>query len=342
MLLLARADGEDVPQGRIAVLLNPDRGPGQFDGFLGAFECVDDAGAATALIDAACAWLRDRGARTVVGPMNPNMHHECGLLVDNHDDPPLIGMPYTAPYYPALFEAAGLRPVKDLLSLRANTHSVLERYTRLTDRHLKRHGIVMRDPDRHRFEDEITLVCDLYTRAWRDNWGFAAMSQGEAAHMARQLKLLAPRGVRIAERRGKPVGFVILLPDFNQALAPTRGRLTRYGLPLGAWRIWRASRRITRGRAMALGATTDAGLGLGPVLVADLVRQANERGWSEVDLSWVLEDNTAALRPMTLGGAVVYKRHRLYARCLDHRGPCPCTDLSAPRRSPTDRSDPNA
>ncbi|KPI15922.1 hypothetical protein OV450_8156 [Actinobacteria bacterium OV450] len=328
VLLLAR-DGDGVPVGRVAALLNPDRGPSQFDGFLGAFECLDDAEIATALIEAGCAWLRERGARTVVGPMNPNMHNECGLLLDGYDDPPLIGMPYTAPYYPTLFESAGLLPVKDLLSFRFDTRgSSVQRLKEFVERHQERYDIVVRDVDRRRFKDEITLVCDLYTRAWHNNWGFAAMTRDEAASMARQLRHLAPRGVRIAEHHGTPVGFIIMLPDFNQALGPARGRLTHYGLPLGAWRVWRARRHINRGRVMATGIVPDAVLGLGSVLIADAIKRAAENGWGEVDVSWVLEDNTAAVRPLISGGAAIYKRHRLYARCLTHLNSCTCTDLT--------------
>ena len=43
--------------------------------------------------------------------------------------------------------------------------------------------------------------------------------------------------VLLAEVDGKPVGFSITLPDINEAIKPLNGRLTNFGLPIGALRL---------------------------------------------------------------------------------------------------------
>lgn len=315
--------------GRIAALLNPDSPDGQREGYLGFFECADDLSAAQALFDSGTDWLRTQAVRTVIGPMNPNPHHECGLLVEGFDDVPFIGIPYNPPYYETLFTSNDFVPVKDLLSWRVSPGGArATRLLRYADALNSRHGLTVRAADFRRFAAESGLVRDLYDECWRENWGFAPMTEAEFAQLARTVRTVAPDGVRILEADGRPAGFSILLPDLNQALAPARGRLTRAGWPSGAWRIWRAQRAIDRGRVMALGIPDSfRRRGAGAVLLADALTQARRRGWGDLDVSWILADNEPANRGIATAGGVVHKRHRLYGRCLVHSDDCACLAL---------------
>ncbi|MEV6594876.1 GNAT family N-acetyltransferase [Streptomyces acidicola] len=315
-----------VPVGRVAAIIGPEGTASQCQGHVGFFECVDDQAVARALWEQAVAWLRERDVQTVIGPMNPNMHHECGLLVEGFDDSPRIGMPYNPPYYTDLFTAGGFTPVMDLLSWRLSpTSRKLTAWAGYGDELLRSRGLTVRSVDWRRFRSESDLVRELYHAGWQDNWGFAPATHAEFTYLARQVRLLAPTGVRIVEYEGTPAGFSLLLPDFNQALAPARGSLTRYGWPIGAWRVWRGCRAITRGRVMALGVPEDSrAKGAALALIADAVDSARARGWNEIDVSWVLEDNQAANKLLVALGATVHKRHRLYARCVRHSEPCSC------------------
>ncbi len=78
---IAHANGRTV--GRIAAIQNDahTREHGDRVGFYGFFESVNDQAVATALFDAAAAWLRPRGLTVLRGPMSPSINDECGLLV---------------------------------------------------------------------------------------------------------------------------------------------------------------------------------------------------------------------------------------------------------------------
>ncbi|MCC9706045.1 hypothetical protein E4N62_12720 [Streptomyces sp. MNU76] len=315
-----------VPVGRVAAIIGPEGTASQCQGHVGFFECIEDPAVARSLLEQAVAWLRERDAHTAIGPMNPNMHHECGLLVEGFDDTPLIGMPYNPPYYADLFTAGGFSPVKDLLSWRLSpTSRKLTAWAGYGGMLRRKRGLTVRAVDWRRFRSESDLVRELYHAGWQDNWGFAPATDAEFTYLARQIRLLAPTGVRIIEHEGRPVGFSVLLPDFNQALAPAQGHLTRYGWPIGAWRVWRGRRAITRGRVMALGVPQGSrAQGTTLALIADAVDSALMRGWNDLDVSWVLEDNEAANKLLAALGATVHKRHRLYARCVRHSEPCSC------------------
>ena len=69
-----------------------------------------------ALLDAAEAWLRERGRDRMVGPMDFTTNDECGVLVEGHERPPIDPRPTgTTRYYPALLEGDGLTKAMDLL-----------------------------------------------------------------------------------------------------------------------------------------------------------------------------------------------------------------------------------
>ena len=85
-------------------------------GFFGFFESIDDQNVATALFDAARAWLAERDIHVMRGPANPSLNHECGLLVEGFDTPPYFMMTYNPPYYASLIENYGFQKAQDLLA----------------------------------------------------------------------------------------------------------------------------------------------------------------------------------------------------------------------------------
>ncbi len=172
----------------------------------------------------------------------------------------------------------------------------------------------MRPLDRRAFAAEIARVKDVYHSAWQHNWGFSPMTDGEFDHLAATLRpVLDPDLVRIAEVHGHPAGFALLVPDANQAIRAARGRLTTCGLPLGLVRMLRAARTIRRARAVAVGVKERyRGRGLEVLFYVDLLRAAHQRGYTEIDISWILEDNHAANRAVAALGATRTKTHRIY------------------------------
>src|SRR5262249_41629859 len=101
-LFTAWRDGRMV--GRISAHI--DRNFNEFQdndwGWFGFFEAVDDAEVAGALLEAAEAWLRERGRDRMVGPGDFGSNDEWGLLIDAYDRPPIILMPWQPEYYKPL------------------------------------------------------------------------------------------------------------------------------------------------------------------------------------------------------------------------------------------------
>ncbi|MFI0915324.1 N-acetyltransferase [Streptomyces abikoensis] len=323
-LFVARRGGRVV--GRIAAVVDTRytaRHPGC--GFFGLFECVDDHDVAEALFTTVADRLRGRGLTDMLGPVNFTTHHECGLLVEGFDRPPAVLMPYNPPYYPALLEHHGFTKAKDLWSWllpRSADGEPPAFLCRIADQAREREGVTVRPVDPVRSSADFLRVREVFNDAWSENWGSVPMTDKEAGHFVRELgPALRPELMLVAEVRGDPAAFLLCLPDVNQALRAARGRLTTFGLPVGALRLTLASRRIDRIRATACGIRRKYRLlGLDALLYTGAYRAAHRLGYGEIESSWTLEDNHRINKAHRLLGASRIRTHRIYRRGIRTSG----------------------
>ncbi len=305
------------PVGRIAAIENRAHNAFHRDrvGFFGFFECVNDQRVAGALLEAASAWLAERGLDAIRGPVNPSMNYECGALVDGFQYRPSFMTTWNPPYYDALITGAGLHKAKDLLSFWFSSRGDLvlpDFVNRLAERSRAKGGITFRDMDVSRFEEEVALFWDIYNDAWEQNWGFVPMSKDEFWHMAKDLKPLVLPGVTlVAEANGVACGFMLCLPDYNDVLQGNRnGRLW----PTGLLRLlWGRYRKIRSGRIMALGVRREfRSRSILALLTQEIMRRGRMFESEGADASWLLEDNLLIVKPMRDMGAEQRRRWRVY------------------------------
>jgi len=308
---LARRDGQVV--GRIAAVL--DKAHNRFHneqvGFFGFYESVDDPAVAKALLDRVWQWLKQRGATVMRGPVNPSTNYECGMLVDGFDSDPMVMMTYNPRYYPDLMSAAGLQKAKDLYAYGSSVAGVgVEKSERVADKAISGSGVIVRPIDLKNFNADVERVWQVYNSAWERNWGFVPMSKAEFAAMGKEMKqILKPELVLIGEVNSQVVGFALALPDVNQALKPAGGRL----FPTGLVKILYYQRLIKSVRVLALGVVEEyRASGLAAAFYATLTRNARRLGYSDCEMSWILEDNVLMNRSLAMMGAKRYKTYRIY------------------------------
>lgn len=280
----------------------------------GFFESAD-AEAARALLDAVEAWARARGRAHVRGPLNPSLNESAGLLVDGFDTDPMLLMPHNPPEYGGYIESAGYRKVKDLFAwLYDIDREAPARITRLAERLRERERIVVRPFNLAEFTREIEFLRAIYCDAWRDNWGFVAPTVAEFKRLATELKpIFDARCAVCAEVDGRPVACAIALPDINQALKGTSGRLLSLALP----RLLLRKRYIDQMRLLLLGVEfAYRKRGIYPVLLFEMHKQWTGGPYRRVEFSWVLEDNHEINEPAEMAGARHYKTYRIYQKAL--------------------------
>ena len=315
---LAERDGRVV--GRVAAISNRlhNETHGDRVGFFGFFESTHDQSVASALLDAAAGWCRERNHDVLRGPASFSVNDECGLLVDGFEYPPTLMMPHNPRYYIELLERAGFTKAKDLWVYQGGREEqyvpVPERLARGTELIRQRQGITLRSLDLKNFQHEVERIKELYNAAWEKNWGFVPMTEHEIDHLAEQFKpVVIPEMVPMAEKDGKLIGFGIALPDLNVVFRRHRsGRLFPMILDL----LWSLKmKRIRRARILLLGVLPEyRGKGIDAMLYHWIWTRSGDRKiyWGEA--GWILEDNpamNAGLEKMTFR---VYKTYRLYDR----------------------------
>ena len=218
-LFLALRGGEAV--GRIAAIDNQAHNEFHNEkiGFYGFFECMNDQEVADALFLVAEKWLKARGLERMRGPMNPSTNHECGLLVRGQRQHPTIMTTWNPKYYVELHEKSGLKGVKDTVAYLVPTGKIdalPPKVVAYAERVKRESSITFRDFDLKNFDREIDSCYDIYNSAWEKNWGFFPMTRQEFVHMGHDLKMvLDPEFAFVAEKHGKPAGFMLALPDYN-------------------------------------------------------------------------------------------------------------------------------
>lgn len=315
---LAERGGEVV--GRIAACVNHQYNQFHDDrtGFFGFFECIDDAGVAAALLDAAAGWLRARGRDLMRGPMNFSTNDEFsspGVLIDGFDTPPTVMMSHNPRYYGALMDAAGMEKTKDLVAYWIPDR-IPERLRNAMERLAQRAGVTIRSVRMKELKSEVARVQEVYNAAWSQNWGFVPMTEAEFNHMAKEMKpVVDPDLVLLAEKAdGEPIGFLLALPDLNRAFKHLPdGRL----FPFGVFKFLWHKRKIDTARLLTLGLKPGyQHLGLGAAMYTRLLQIGVGKGYKGAEGSWILEDNHEMCTALEKLGADKYKRYRVYDRVL--------------------------
>ncbi len=311
---LATRGGRDV--GRISAQV--DRLARDAEGHFGLIAAEDDAQVFAALFEAAEGWLRARGCTRVVGPFNLSINEESGLLVDGFDTPPMLLMAHDPRYAGPRIEACGYAKAKDTLAYLYDVEQGLPRSAlRLIDER-RPARLTVRNLDARQYLEEFDRITAIFNDAWSGNWGFIPFTEAEIRHMAKSMKpLVHPELVAIAELDRKPIGFGVLLPNLNEAIADFDGRL----MPFNWLKLLLRLKRTRTGRVPLMGIrrSHNGGVmgGLIAFLIIDRLREgARRRGMQKVELSWILEDNWPMRRVIESLGAAPYKTYRLYEKVI--------------------------
>jgi hypothetical protein len=292
---------------------------GENVGFFGFFESEGSAEVSHALFASADTWLKQRGMERARGPLSFSMDEECGLMVEGFQQPAMITMPQSLPYYPDLVEAEGFSKAMDLLAYRwvvkeppSRTREVIER-TRAVP------GLSLRPINMGRLQREVDIMLDIYSDAWSSNWGYVPVSRRAASKLASDLRLIAdPRIVIMAEKDGEPAGFVAGLPNLYEATRDFNGFINPWNALKLIWRL--KVRGLESGRVFIFGVKskfrTRELVGLPFLLLDELYRAAQTRRYKWCEESWVLENNGPLNAMMPYWDAKVYKRYRIYEKAL--------------------------
>ena len=289
-------------------------------GHFGLIECVDDAAVMAALTGTAEAWLRSKGMRRVLGPFNLSINEQMGLLVDGFGTPPRLLMAHDMPHIGGLLEQAGYAKAKDVYAYDYDMQADLPKaVARLLSRPVPPR-LTIRQMRAKEYSVELARALDIFNDAWSENWGALPYTPEEVIHLGKELKpLIDARYFWFAEMDGEPVGFIIGIPDVNEAIRDIDGKLLPFGLFKLIWRL--KVKGITGGRVPLMGIkrklqSTAVGAAIPLYLIGKLREAGLANGYRWIELSWILEENTAMRHICEALCGPPYKTYRIYGKEL--------------------------
>jgi GNAT superfamily N-acetyltransferase len=282
-------------------------------GQIGFFECTpgnDDDG--RRVLDAALAWLKDRGCRTVLGPMNGSTWHSYRFVVDWKDTSPLLLEPNNPLRYPALWEAHGFtrHPVPYYSGAHDNA-DVVQSLQAKHDAALAA-GYRMDDVDFGDIPGVLKTMFELSTRIFADNAFYSDITWPEFAALYDGIERILDRRLVqwLKAPSGEIAGFAFGVPDQAEAARRMRGD-TGW---LGKFRFLTAP-RAKRTLVKTIGILPEhRGQGLLGELYWSQARRALDGGWPEGVVTLMSGDN----RSFTGGRSVqtVVREYALFTRGL--------------------------
>ncbi|OGC41945.1 hypothetical protein A2Y85_06410 [candidate division WOR-3 bacterium RBG_13_43_14] len=312
-LFLAYRDGQLA--GRVAAIVDYNFLDfwNQKTGYFGYFECDNDEDAARALFEKVSEYLLDKGMENYIGPMNPSINDEVGILIEGFFTPPFIMMTYNPEYYRELCEKSGLTKAKDLFAFYVDMKDIpFEYYERLSSIIRRRiPDLKIRTINMDDYFNEVKKIKEIYNDAWSRNWGFVPMTDEEINELAKTLKpLLVPELVTLIDVDGVPSALSLAIPNYNYILKKLNGKLNLFGM----LKFLYFKKKIKEVRFMIMGVRKQCQkMGLEALLLAESVKIGQQVGYIGGELSWTLEDNHLINNMIKKVGGKIYKKYRMFA-----------------------------
>jgi GNAT superfamily N-acetyltransferase len=263
-------------------------------GCIGHYAAIDDADAKELLVEA-CSILKEHGVSVAIGPMDGNPLRRYRLITRRGTDPPFFLEPDNPDAYPVQFASADFTPLTryysslndDLGTIAGSPDDQLLR--------LKDDGIYIRNIDDRASTGDLSKIFDIFMAGSGNNYLCSESSRGEFIDACASVQPFARLELMlIAEREGKPLGFIFALPDMLRV---------QRGQP--------ADTVILKSMAVL---PELSGRGIGECLVKEVSKNARQLGFRRAIHAFVHEDARSGSMSCRYGREI--REYMLYSRNL--------------------------
>jgi len=251
------------------------------------------------LMDAACQWLRSRGAQAARAGFY--LPIEMPFLVDQYDALPPNLLRQNPDYYHSLIKDAGFESEKGLVDYKIRvTPELTARYESALEA-VRRAGyqiVPLKDlpPDKR-----VSEFAPAFNEAFYHHWGFIAASHEAYAEMLMLFEMLGGLETSVVAYHGSEVvGTLMVVPEETAHASLKPGRVLEESEKLNFLGI--GVREVARGRGVNLGMASYAYL--------KLIRQ----GAKYLSYTLVVDDNWPSRRTAEKLGAKVCANYLVYRR----------------------------
>lgn len=284
--------------------------------YFGFFDCVDDPGVASMLLEAAEAWGRRHECDEIAGNFNLTVTQQCGVVTAGFEHVPYTDQVYNPPHIPLLLKARGYQASFPMSTFEVDVHSFdPQGLADVEERHLLGDASLSRR--RLRLRDFASLMSDIrcvLSDGFARNPLFVPLSAEEFLFQTEQLKwVIDDRITPVVYCGDDPVGVILCIPDLNPLLRATRSRFT-WDAPYHYARYW-----LNRRRAVIVFYSVVRSFhnrGLNSTNLRLLGRALHRAGYTHLGITWIADENAASLRQMQKIGARPMHRAHLFSKRL--------------------------
>lgn len=278
----------------------------------GFFECLDDFPEAAEVLFKKAHSLYPN--LEMMGPFQFKQEDPyIGILVEGFQFAPYFMMPYNSPSYDTMLKKSGLSGVMDLYTYDLKRDeglptAMLENSKRCREEF----GLKFRSLDKKNLDKEARIIAKIFNEALSNNWGFEEFLDDQVKEMVTLFKLfIDPRVVLMAMKDGKEIGCLLMIPNYNHVIKPSKGKLG----PGLIWRYLRRNKTTSSIRGYALGVLKAfQGKGVGSALTDEMYRVAKDTPYANCEVSWVLANNSS-MNDLAMGmGGKQNKVYRVYQK----------------------------
>ncbi len=289
---------DDKPVGRITGIINKTVNERTGDPAVrfGFIEFIDDDEVVYALMDAVENWGRERGMKTIVGPLGfTDLDHE-GMLTYGYEEIGTMATIYNYDYYPRQMERRGMEKEAEWVEFRiAVPDKVPEKIARVGDIVKRRFGLsVPKLTSKKLLKEKYGhALFQLINEAYDELYGFSPLTDRQIDHYIEQyLGILDLRDVCvIVDKDEKLVGVGISIPSFSKALQKSGGKL----FPFGWWHLLKAMKGKNEVVDLLLVAIKKEyqSKGVNALLFTELIPAYVRRGYKYAESNPELADNSS-------------------------------------------------
>jgi hypothetical protein len=216
-------------EGRILYTVMREGTDGEATAYFSFFDFYNDIDVARGLFCEMQRHAAALGAVRVEGPYCPyDPDVRRGVLTNRFEKLPSVFLTYNYPYYTEIYEALGLTKLTDTLSMTVPMTDKVYKKAERFGRMFRSDELVLSTLSKRTLEDDIRAVADIMASATTEiNYESAPTADTIRGIFKKMRLFIRYEYVIIARERatGRAVGFIVFLPELNQAFRHFGGRI---------------------------------------------------------------------------------------------------------------------
>ena len=195
-------------------------------GTIGAFQALDKEEAVHEMLNSAVTWLKNQGAKKIIGPMDGDTWHHYRFNVGPFDNQPFIKEPWNPSYYSSLWETSGFSVSETYDSYIVDEPSLAAANQEKFYKRCIKYGYKFSPITKENYYEILPLIYELSCQIFTQNILYTPISMDEFIHMYKPAESLLQTGLSwlAFAPDNTPVGYIFTFPDYSEALRAMNGK----------------------------------------------------------------------------------------------------------------------